>query len=254
MAGSGRKRSKKNGGGRPAPVDADRKRFAIILAAIVVVGIAALLYATTRPPAATPVVADTTPPPPGSAKGYTLGRPDAPVHILEFADFECPACANYAVVTEPDVRKHIIDSGLANVTYYDFPLPMHKNTWVASRAAACANDQGKFWEMHDRLFAGQPEWNGEATDDPESVIEGYAKDLGLDVSTWRGCMKNRVHQREIAANKAEAERRHVAQTPTFIIGTQVIAGSSPYDAIRAAVDSAARAAHAATAAAPAHPS
>jgi len=62
---------------------------------------------------------------------------------------------NYSVVTEPDVRKRIIDPGLARVTYYDFPLPQHKNTMVASEAAACANDQGKFWEMHDRLFQGR---------------------------------------------------------------------------------------------------
>jgi protein-disulfide isomerase len=181
------------------------------------------------------------PPLPGSAKGFTLGDSQAPVHIVEFADYECPACANFSVVTEPDVRSRIVDSGFAYVTFYVFPLPMHRNTWWASHAAACAADQGKFWAMHDRIFAGQADWTGLVTDDPVPILEGYAKDLGLNVPTWHACVTNRVHQRDIEASKAEAERRHIEQTPTLIIGNKVLAGSVPYDQIRAAVDSARRA-------------
>ena len=147
------------------------------------------------------------------AQGYTMGRPDAPVQILEFADFECPACGNYSVVTEPDVRKRVIDSGLARVTYFDFPLPQHKNTLVASEAAACANDQGK-------------------------LMKGYAQAIGLDVDKWRGCVESRAHQRDINANKAEGERRQVNQTPTFVIGNRMIAGALTDDQIKAYVDSA----------------
>jgi protein-disulfide isomerase len=176
--------------------------------------------------------------PPAVAKGYVLGRPDAPVHIMEFADFECPACANYTVVTEPDVRKRIIDSGLAQVTYYDFPLPQHKNTLVASEAAACANDQGKFWEMHDRLFQGQGDWNTEATSDPAKVMKGYAKDLGLDVDRWQQCVDQRTHERDILANKAEGERHHVNETPTFVVGDRIVPGAIGFDQLRAFVDSA----------------
>jgi protein-disulfide isomerase len=176
--------------------------------------------------------------PPAVAKGYVLGRPDAPVHIMEFADFECPACANYTVVTEPDVRKRIIDSGLAQVTYYDFPLPQHKNTLVASEAAACANDQGKFWEMHDRLFQGQGDWNTQATSDPAKVMKGYAKDLGLDVDRWQQCVDRRTHERDILANKAEGERHHVNETPTFVVGDRIVPGAIGFDQLRAFVDSA----------------
>jgi len=176
--------------------------------------------------------------PPAVAKGYVLGRPEAPVHIVEFADFECPACANYAVVTEPDVRKRIIDSGLAQVTYYDFPLPQHKNSLTASEAAACANDQGKFWEMHDHLFQGQVDWNTEATSDPAKVMKGYAKALGLDVDRWQQCVDQQTHRREIQANRAEGERQRIMETPTFLIGNRLVPGSVTFDELRAYVDSA----------------
>ncbi len=235
---------RKHGTGARGPLQREPSRtwFFALLGAIVVVGSGALVYVTTRPAAVAAVRPAGPPLPPGTATGHTLGDSNAPVEIIEFADYECPACANYSVVTEPDVRSRIIDSGLARVTYYDFPLPMHKNTWWASHAAACAADQGRFWEMHDRIFAGQTEWNGLVTDDPVPIFAGYAKDLGLDVPAWRSCVMNRVHQREIEASKAEAERRHVQQTPTLIIGDKVFAGSMPYDQIRAAVDSARRAA------------
>jgi protein-disulfide isomerase len=208
---------------------------------IVIIGVATLAYLAGRPnqPAVSKVDPNL---PPAVAKGYTLGPANAPVHILEFADFECPACGDYAVVTEPDVRKRIIDAGLASVTYYDFPLPQHKNTLVASEAAACANDQGKFWEMHDRLFQGQTDWNTEATRNPASVMKGYAQELGLDVNRWQQCVDSRAHERDIMANKSEGERRNIGQTPTFVIGARMIPGEINADQMKVFVDSAAAAA------------
>ena len=217
---------------------ADNPRvFVVLVLALLLGGGGFLAYLSGRP---RPVETTNVDPnlPLAKAQGYTMGRPDAPVQILEFADFECPACGNYSVVTEPDVRKRVIDSGLARVTYFDFPLPQHKNTLVASEAAACANDQGKFWEMHDRLFQGQTDWNTEATSDPVSVMKGYAQAIGLDVDKWRGCVESRAHQRDINANKAEGERRQVNQTPTFVIGNRMIAGALTDYQIKAYVDSA----------------
>jgi protein-disulfide isomerase len=217
---------------------ANPKSFVALVLVLILAGAGGLAYLAGRqhvPPAATIVDPNL---PPAVAKGYTMGRPDAPVQILEFADFECPACGNYSVVTEPDVRKRVIDPGLARVTYFDFPLPQHKNTMTASEAAACANDQGKFWEMHDRLFQGQTDWNTEATSDPASVMQGYAKEIGLDVDKWRACVDGHAHQREIEANKAEGERRQVNQTPTFVIGNRMVAGSLTDDQMKAYVDSA----------------
>jgi protein-disulfide isomerase len=227
----------KAGRGRGRAGAANPKSFVALVLVLILAGAGGLAYLTGRQHGAAATIVDPNLPP-AVAKGYTMGRPDAPVQILEFADFECPACGNYSVVTEPDVRKRIIEPGLARVTYYDFPLPQHKNTLSASESAACANDQGKFWEMHDRLFQGQTDWNTEATSDPVSVMQGYAKAIGLDVDKWRACVDSRTHEREILANKAEGERRQVNQTPTFVIGNRMVPGSLTDDQIKAYVDSA----------------
>ncbi len=232
-SGSGRHAGRAMPEGRHGP-----RGFYASIVLIIVAGVAILAYLAGRRPPPPPVATVDPSVPATDAKGYTIGRPEAPVQMVEFADFECPACANYAVVTEPDVRKRLVDAGILRITFYDFPLPMHKNTWFASHAAACANDQGKFWEMHDRVFAGQNDWTGEVTSNPMPILEGYAKELGLDVPKWRACVDTRTHQRDIEANRAEAERRHVMQTPTFVIGDRVIAGAVTYDEIKAYVDSA----------------
>lgn len=212
------------------------QRFYVVLALVVVAG-GLFIVRAARSPKYKPVVT-TAPITPATAEGYLMGNPNAPVQVMEFADFECPACGNFSVVTEPDVRARIINTGLASYRYFDFPLPMHKNTMAASNAAACAADQGKFWEMHDALFRNQPEWNGEATDDPKKFFLGYAKTLGLNTDTWEKCFDQQLHQPRILANQAEGERRKVQSTPTFVIGTRMIPGALTYDQFKAFVDSA----------------
>lgn len=221
--------------GRPGVVKArrseSRRPFYIALAIIALVGTGAIVYVATRPQEGVATVANVTP---GEAEGYLLGDPNAPVQILEFADFQCPACERFATITGPDVRSRIVDAGLASYRFYDFPLPMHRNAFNASLAAACANDQGKFWEYHDRLFLGQPEWSDERK--PEGIFADYARELGLDVSRWEQCYDSREHERTILANKAEGERRQINQTPTFVIGNRVVPGAISYDRFRAIVD------------------
>jgi len=212
--------------------------FYYVLAAIALIGASILGYTLLRKPAG--VVGKEIkfdPTTSAAAFGYTLGKADAPVKIIEFADFECPGCGNFATVTEPDVRKRIIDAGLASLTFYDFPLTMHKNSPAAHMAAACASDQNKFWEMHDRIFATQDQWNTQATDNPLPFFEKYASDIGLDTKAWRACFDSRKHQGRISANIAEGERRQVGSTPTFIIGNKSYPGAIPYDMIKAIVDS-----------------
>jgi protein-disulfide isomerase len=211
-----------------------RRPFYIALALIALVGTAAIVYVATRPSAGVATVDPALAP--GEAEGYLLGDPNAPVQILEFADFQCPACERFATITEPDIRSRIVEQGLASFRFYDFPLPQHRNALNASLAAACANDQGKFWEYHDRLFRGQPDWSNERN--PKGLYAGYARELGLDVSRWEQCYDDRTHVPTIMANKAEGERRQISQTPTFVIGNRVVPGAISYDQFRALVDTA----------------
>ena len=219
------------------------KAFLWILGIIALIGVAALGYVASKPKSRSADVidvADTTNA--GPAQGYLLGKVDAPVKIIEYADFECPSCGMFATVTEPDVRSRIIDAGLANLTFYDFPLNMHRNTLSASNAAACADEQGKFWPMHDRIFQGQAEWNGEATDAPKPFLKRYAGEVGLDVAKWETCFDARKYQKRINANLADGLRRGVGSTPTFIIGSKMYPGVRYYDELKKIVDSVGKAA------------
>jgi protein-disulfide isomerase len=120
----------------------------------------------------------------------------------------------------------------------------------AHLAAGCAADQNKFWEMHDRIFQGQNEWNGEATSNPKKVLAGYARALGLDMKTWEQCFDDRKHMPRIQASMAEGNRLRVGSTPTFIVNGKMMASSISYDALKAMVDSAAPAPATAPAATP----
>jgi protein-disulfide isomerase len=240
---TGTRRPSSNNGG------SNRTAFYGILIAIVVLGIAAILYLAKRPATATAdqstlydslqrTLATAGPPQP-----HVLGNPNAPVVIEEFADFECPSCGRFATITEPDVRKNIVNTGQAFYKYYDFPLPMHKNSQAASNAAACAEEQGKFWEMHDQLFAGQDQWGlgpgeTEVTDNPKAIFEGYAKTIGLNVPQWDQCFDSRKYQSRINANMAEAFRRHVNETPTFYVNGRIAVGAQSFDDMQKLVDAA----------------
>ena len=218
------------------------KAFFWLLGVIALIGVAALGYVATKPKAAATDVkniADTSNA--GPAQGYLMGKADAPVKILEYADFECPGCAGFATVTEPDVRTRIIEPGLASITYYDFPLTQHRNTLAASNAAACADEQGKFWPMHDRLFQTQDEWNGEATDRPKPFFKRYATELGVDIAKWESCYDARKYQKRISANLADGLKHGVGSTPSFIIGNKLYRGMSGFDEMKAIVDSNAKA-------------
>ncbi|MGQ0765097.1 MAG: DsbA family protein [Gemmatimonadota bacterium] len=227
-----------SGGGGKKTVRSSQKSqkgFYTALGLVAAASAVFIIYQLTKPQAEMAAVDTTTPLP--EATGYWLGNRSAPVPVIEFADFECPACANFYALTEPDVRK-LVEAGTISFRFFDFPLPMHANTWPASNAAACANEQGKFWEFHDALFNGQDQWNGAATRRPKGVFEGYARNIGLDVGQWEECFDQQKFIRNVQANAREGERRGVGQTPTFIIGNRFVAGSISYDRFKAYVDSA----------------
>lgn len=215
--------------------------FIVALGAIVVAGGGFIWWKTQQPPAAAPLILPSVADSALSLKahGYTIGSPDAKVEVIEFADFECPACGNYFTITEPDVRKNLVATGIIRYTFYDYPiLNAHRNTVPAAMSAACADDQGKFWEMHDALFNGQIEWNGEATKNPRGVISGYAQTIGLDMPKWNACMDANTHADRIKANYSLGLTKQVGSTPTFLVNGQMLRGAANYDELKAAVDAA----------------
>ena len=227
----------------PAKTRASRKPFFVILGVIAVIGIVLIAMQARGSGPAPQVVAELPPGDAGKAAPYVYGRADAPVTISEFADFECPACAQFATLTEPDVRKRLADAGQVSVRFYDFPLDQHRNSVLASLSAACAADQNKFWEMHDRIFAGQDAWATRPGESDASAnrrarkhFAEYAKELGLDEGAWSACVTEQRHLERIRANRQLGIQRQVRSTPTFIVGNQMVPGALSYDALKRLVD------------------
>jgi protein-disulfide isomerase len=216
----------------------DRKPFYLLLGAIALAAVVFIGWQMSQTKSSGVITVDPTIQLP-EATGYLIGSATAPVEILEFADFECPACGSFATLTEPDVRKRLVETGQARFRFMDFPLAIHKNTWDAHLAAACANEQGKFWEMHDQIFATQDQWNGMVTNKPKAVLSRLARDLQINMSQWDECYDSQKYKLNIAATQREGERRLVQSTPTFIIGDKLVPGAIGFDQVKAYVDSAA---------------
>jgi protein-disulfide isomerase len=231
---------------KPPPKSRDSKKlFLLILGAVAVLGGAFIAMQARGSGPAPRIVAELPPGDAGKAQPYVYGKPDAPVTISEFADFECPACAQFATLTEPDVRKRLADAGLVSFRFYDFPLDQHRNSVLASLSAACAADQNKFWEMHDRIFAGQDAWasrpgesDGAANRRASRLFAGYAKAIGLDEPAWSRCVEEQRHLDRIRANRQVGIQRQVRSTPTFVVGNKMFPGSISYDALKRLVDQA----------------
>ena len=219
------------------PARSSSARFYAALAIVAAAGIAAIAWLANKPREQSRAV--NTAAVPTTAEPWVLGSPSAPVTIAEFADFECPACGSFANITEPDVRKRLVETGKARFEFYPFPLEIHRNTWDATLAAACAGDGGKFWEMHDRLFQGQFEWNTQVTDNPRKVIRKYAEELALDMKAYDQCMETEKYRPRIQASYNHAVSSGATQTPTFLIAGRLYPGDIPFDRIRQLVDEAA---------------
>jgi protein-disulfide isomerase len=215
------------------------RAFYILIVAIAVLGIAALSYVSTRPsPTDTASRIDTTLAPVKS-EGYVMGSPTAKLEVTEFGDFECPQCGRFATLTEPDVRTHLVQPGLIRYRYIDYPLPMHANTWNASRAAACADAQGKFWEMHDAIFANQDRWDGEATDKPDKILKQIGDQIpGINPKQFDDCVDSKKMQAKIQAHYKLATAKNLSGTPTFIFGDKQVAAFLTYDQFKQMTDDA----------------
>lgn len=152
------------------------------------------------------------------AQGIERGPADAPVTIMEFSDYQCPACQDFFRRAKPFVDREFVDEGRVRFVYYDFPIPdIHANAFLAARAARCAGDQGAYWPFHDRLFQTQPEWAG--LSDPVGRFEGFAEEIGIDRSEFRVCLRSDRHARVVSANMELGRQLGVQGTPTVILDT-----------------------------------
>lgn len=196
---------------------------------LVVAGALALAFylATpgTGPTAALPTVPDDAPPFPAEVDrfGVQLGEDDAPVVVREFADYQCPACARFAVSMD-QLKSEYIDTGKVRLVFFEMPLAQHSNAMPAAIAARCAGNQDAYWGMHDALFANQASWS--ATSDPSDLFIAYAEDLGLHEGRFERCLTSEQPRAKVEDSLAVARQLRVSSTPTVIVDNVPLARSS----------------------------
>jgi protein-disulfide isomerase len=141
------------------------------------------------------------------------GVPNAKVKIVEFSDFQCPACKAATQAVKSLDEKYGYD---ICIEYKYFPLvSIHQNSFLAAMAAECANDHGKFWDYHDKLFANQNELY-------ESDLIQFAKDLNLDIKSFQVCLDSKAKSGIVRADMAEGASLGINSTPTFFVDGEIV--------------------------------
>ena len=158
--------------------------------------------------------------------GPSFGPDDAKVTVVEYSDFECPYCSKAAEVVNK-LKKNYANK--VRFVFRQFPLPMHKNAPLASEAALAAHAQGKFWEMHDKLFENFRNLNRES-------IEGFAQEIGLNMEKFKAALDGDEHEKTIESDMALGKEIGVSGTPTMIVGTKRVSNPTDYDAVAKLID------------------
>lgn len=165
----------------------------------------------------------------GQLSSYIYGKSDSTVKVVEFGDFECPACGAFYPVVEQVKEKY--KDQIAFQFVHNPLVQIHRNALAAHRAAEAAGKQGKFWDMYNKLYTNQEAWNGPSQSDPVGatteqaikIMEGYASELGLDIDKYKLDVQDSSTLATINADIAEGKKTYdVTGTPTFIINGKKI--------------------------------
>src|SRR3954467_7448536 len=171
-----------------AGTQAGVKRFYTLFAVLALAGVGVLAYLLLKPSTIS-IPANVTAQPSDTSgfHGYVKGSKDAPVEITEFADYQCPFCQTFATLQMPTIEDRLINSGRLRWRYRDFPLQQHTFSRLAAHSAACADEQGKYWDQHMRIYEGQQAWA--ESRNAASIFRQYAQKGGLDMVRYDACMK-----------------------------------------------------------------
>lgn len=170
--------------------------------------------------------------------GLTMGDPNAPVKVVEFADFQCPACGSYWSSLEPSIIEQYVETGKVFYTYSPFSFLGDRSTnkWDESKktaeAAYCANDQGKFWQFRDYVYANQSGENQGAFS--RARLLAFAEKLALDMTTFEECLDSGQYAQAVADANAFAEEVGVTFTPSFTVNGELMDANALITAIDAA--------------------
>lgn len=169
-----------------------------------------------------------------SATDWIQGTSTAPVTLVEYSDFQCPACAGYFPLVERLVAEN---PTLVRLVYRHFPLQQHVHAVTAAAAAEAAGNQGKFWEMYRKIFETQADW--EDAKDAKTIFTGYAQAMGLDMTRFATDVDSKEIKDKIDAQALSGVRSGVNSTPTFYVNGKKIQNPQNYDEFKKIIENAA---------------
>lgn len=165
----------------------------------------------------------------------SYGAEDAPVVVVEYSDFQCPYCRQFAEGPARQLKEDYADQGQVRFVYRHFAFIGPESTWAAE-ASECANEQGRFWDYHDKIFAEQAGEN-RGTFSKEN-LKRFAAELGLDTAQFDECFDSGRYESRVRDEASEAQRRRINSTPSILVNGQLIQNGSNYQVLQAAVEAA----------------
>lgn len=157
------------------------------------------------------------------------GSKNAPVTIIEFSDFQCPYCGRFYSQTLPQIEEKYIKTGKVNFVYRDFPLSFHQYAQKAAEAAECADEQGKFWEYHNKVFENQQSLN-------IANLKKWALDLNLDESKFNNCLDSGRYEEEVKKDFQDGSTAGVTGTPAFFVNGILVEGAHPFESFKQIIE------------------
>jgi protein-disulfide isomerase len=169
------------------------------------------------------------------------GSPTAKVTLVEVSDYHCPFCRRHMQSTQPQIEADYVNTGKIQYVFIDYPIEqLHPEAFRAHEAANCAGDQGKYWEMHAKLFAQPTRDLG--------LLVAQAQELGIDAGKLRACLDGGKYAKPVRESVARMEQLGVNSTPTFLLGAtpaagqpmriaKVVKGAVPYGEFKKAIES-----------------
>jgi len=172
-----------------------------------------------------------------------LGNPNAKVTIVEFSDFQCPFCRQFFVDTFSQLKQKYIDTGKVRLIYRNFPLTqIHPAAQPAALAGECANDQGKFWQYHDKVFSEQQKRETNPAVVTKTItfgateLKAWASQIGLDMTQFNQCFDGGKHTADVQVDLQAGSAAGVGGTPSFFIDGQLLVGAQPFDQFSQLID------------------
>ncbi|MBI2065013.1 MAG: DsbA family protein [Candidatus Yanofskybacteria bacterium] len=165
-----------------------------------------------------------------------LGNKNAKVTIIEFSDYQCPFCRTFWKESFGQLKEEYIDTGKVKLVYRDYPLSFHAMAMPLAQASECADDQGKYWGMHDKIFAEQEKLGQGTVQFTVQDIKRWASEIGVDKGSFNQCLDSAKYKAEVDKDTADGTAAGVNGTPSFFINGRLTVGAQPYSVFKSMIE------------------